>query len=84
MPPNGPPPFPEGPLPDWAHDTPRPAPPPPPRRMMYTANKAGEIHAGLCILRNAVQQLKHAGLSNEEIKLASWAEMLASWDEATE
>ena len=79
-PPNGPlPPF-----PDYPDDAPRPTPPPPPRRMMYTANKAGEIHAGLCILRNAVQQLKHAGLSNEEIKLAFWAEMLASWDEANQ
>ena len=49
--------------------------------MMYTASKAGEIHAGLCILRNAVQQLKHAGLSDDEIEEAFRAEMQSSEDE---
>ena len=78
--PNGPPP----PIPDWAHDTPRPTPPPPPRRMMYIASKAGEIHAGLCVLRDAIQQLKQAGASSEEIRQVFWAEMTPSWDEATE
>jgi hypothetical protein len=52
--------------------------------MMYTANKAGEIHAGLCVLRDAIQQLKQAGASSEEIRQVFWAEMTPSWDEATE
>ncbi len=75
-PPNGPPP----PIPDWAQDTPRPTPPPPPRRMMYTANKAGEIHAGLCVLRNAVKQLKQAGQSWDEIEVAFFEAMKAEFD----
>jgi hypothetical protein len=52
--------------------------------MIYTAQKAGEIHADLCILRNAVRQLKQAGLSWNEIHTAFWGAMRDSWNEATQ
>jgi len=47
---------------------------------MYTANKAGEIHAGLCVLRNAVKQLKQAGQSWDEIEVAFFEAMKAEFD----
>jgi hypothetical protein len=84
-PPNGPPP----PLPNWAHDTPRPTPPPPPRRtdrprVICDVGQAVAIHEALYSLGHAVRQLKEAGLSDDEIRQAFWAKMLSSWDEANE
>ena len=65
--PNGPPP----PLPEWAHDTPRPTPPPPPRR---TANphpfqevRDSLMQDGRFALRKAVEKLFRAGLTHAEV-----------------
>ncbi len=84
-PPNGPPP----PIPDWAQDAPRPTSPPPPRRtdrprVIRSVQQAVAIHDALCNLARAVRRLKEAGLSDDEIKQAFWAEMKPSWDEATQ
>ena len=84
-PPNGPPP----PIPDWAHDAPRPTPPPPPRRtdrprVIRSVQQAVAIHEALCNLARAVRRLKEAGLSHAEIEEAFRAEMADTWDEATQ
>ncbi len=80
-PPNEPPP----PIPDWAHDTPRPTPPPPPRRR--TINPV--VHAALIgsyrlTLRRTIVELRDAGLSGADIEQIFRTEMRPSWDEATQ
>ncbi len=83
-----PPPLPDG-RGGWAHDTPRPTPPPPPRRtnrprVIRSVEQAVAIHEALYSLGRAVRQLKGAGLSDDEIRQAFWAEMQSSWGEANE
>ncbi len=83
-----PPPLPDG-RGGWAHDTPRPTPPPPPRRtdrprVIRSVEQAVAIHEALYSLGNAVRRLKEAGLSDDEIGHAFWAEMKPSWDEVTQ
>ena len=82
---NGPPPFPDGPVSDWTANTPRPTPPPPPRRtdrprMIYEPKHAVQVHEALRKIAQAIHELKRAGLSDDKIELAFWAEMQDSWD----
>ena len=95
-PPNGQPPFPDGPIPDWAQDTPRPTPPPPPRRRQpaprnyrpaphYLDDTDDSLaRDGLRALRRAVQDFRLAGMSNTEITRALTVLLRDSWDEATQ
>jgi hypothetical protein len=96
MPPNGPPPFPDGPVPDWARDTPRPTSPPPPRRRQPVPqgykpaphylddSDDGFVRDGLRALRRAVQDFRLAGMSNAEIERALSVLLRDSWGEATQ
>ena len=96
MQPNGPPPFPEGPLPDWAHDTPRPTPPPPPRRRQPVPqhhrpaphylddSDDGFVRDGLRALRRAVQDFRLGGMTNAEIQRALTVLLRDSWGEANQ
>jgi hypothetical protein len=77
-PPNGPPP----PLPDWAHDTPRPTSPPPPsvNRRTFIRSEWDELEEnaareGMAKLRKAVAQLHFAGCTGREIERMFWAAM---------
>ena len=63
-------------------DTP-PKPTPRPR-VIRSVQQAVAIHEALCSLGHAIRRLKEAGLSDDEIKQAFWAEMQSSWDEATQ
>ncbi len=81
-PPNGPPPFPDGPVPDWARDTPRPTPPPPPsvNRRAFIRSEWDEVEEnaareGMAKLRKAVAQLHFAGYTGREIERMFWAAM---------
>ncbi len=78
--PNGPPPFPDGPVPDWAQDTPRPTPPPPPRhtdrpRVIRDVGQAVAIQSALGDIDKAVRILHRAGLSWDDIELAFFEAM---------
>ena len=81
-PPNGPPPFPDGPVPDWARDTPRPTPPPPPsvNRRAFIRSEWDEVEEnaareGMKALRRAVARLHFAGCTGREIERMFWAAM---------
>jgi hypothetical protein len=52
--------------------------------VIRSVQQAVAIHDALCNLARAVRRLKEAGLSDDEIKQAFWAEMKPSWDEATQ
>ena len=96
MPVNGPPPFPDGPLADWAHDTPRPTPAPQPRRRQpvpqshrpaphYLDDTDDSLaRDGLRALRRAVQDFRLAGMPNTEIERALTVLLRDSWGEATQ
>jgi hypothetical protein len=74
------PPFPDGPLPDWAQDTPRPTPPPSVNRRAFIRSEWDEVEAnaareGMVRLRKAVAQLHFAGCTGREIERMFWAAM---------
>jgi hypothetical protein len=84
-PPNGSPPFPDGPVSDWTANTPRPTPPPPPRRtdrsqVIDSIGQAVAIQSALGDLDAAICKLKQAGLSLREIHSAFYEALQDSCD----
>ena len=81
-PPNGLPP----PIPDWAHDTPRPTPPPSLKRRWPSPHYLDDsddslARDGLRALRRAVQDFRLSGMTNSEITRALAVLLRDSWDE---
>ena len=52
--------------------------------MIYEPKHAVQVHEALRKIAQAIYELKRAGLSDDKIELAFWAEMQDSWDEATQ